>query len=103
MPLVYLSDIRLNASLAGPPDGPVLVFAHALGTDHTIWNGTRAALTGRYRVLTYDQRGHGASDTPAPPHSMGALIRGAGHLPMVEQPVEYAALLESFLHDIGHT
>ncbi|MBC7480191.1 MAG: alpha/beta fold hydrolase, partial [Pseudorhodobacter sp.] len=31
-----------------------------------------------------------------------ALMRGVGHLPMVEKPAEFAALLESFLQDIGH-
>jgi 3-oxoadipate enol-lactonase len=31
-----------------------------------------------------------------------ALMRGAGHLPMVEKPAEYAALLETFLTEIGH-
>ncbi|MCB2116829.1 MAG: 3-oxoadipate enol-lactonase [Rhodobacteraceae bacterium] len=30
------------------------------------------------------------------------LIRGAGHLPCVEKPAEYAALLRSFLHSVGH-
>ena len=30
------------------------------------------------------------------------LIRGAGHLPMVEKPAEYAALLTGFLTEIGH-
>ena len=30
------------------------------------------------------------------------LIRGAGHLPMVEKPVEYAGVLAEFLRSIGH-
>jgi len=30
------------------------------------------------------------------------LMRRAGHLPCVEQPTEYAALLQGFLTDIGH-
>ncbi|MCX7645284.1 MAG: 3-oxoadipate enol-lactonase [Rhodobacteraceae bacterium] len=30
------------------------------------------------------------------------LIRGAGHLPCVEKPEEYAAVLTAFLRDIGH-
>ncbi len=71
---IYLPDIRLNARLTGPADGPALVFAHALGTDHTIWDGVLAYLPSRWRILTYDQRGHGQSDAPAPPYSMGALI-----------------------------
>jgi 3-oxoadipate enol-lactonase len=31
-----------------------------------------------------------------------ALIRGAGHLPMVEQPEAFAGLLNDFLGEIGH-
>lgn len=31
-----------------------------------------------------------------------ALIRGAGHIPMVEKPAEYAALVTQFLTEIGH-
>lgn len=31
------------------------------------------------------------------------LMRGAGHLPMLEKPADYAALLTTFLSDIGHT
>jgi len=30
------------------------------------------------------------------------IIRGAGHLPMVENPVEYAAMITGFLRGIGH-
>jgi len=30
------------------------------------------------------------------------LIRGAGHLPCVEKPEEYAQVLTGFLHDVGH-
>ena len=77
MPLIYQPDIRLNANLCGPANAPVLVFAHALGTNLTIWDNVLTALANRYRILTYDQRGHGASDVPKPPYTMGALIRDA--------------------------
>ena len=36
------------------------------------------------------------------PGSSFSLIRKAGHLPCVEQPAKYAALLSTFLQDIGH-
>ncbi len=75
MPLIMLPDIRLNARLQGPANAPVLVLSHALGTDLTIWDGVVALLQDRTRILTYDHRGHGASDVPAPPYAMGALIR----------------------------
>lgn len=75
MPLIYLPDIRLNAQLEGPAGSPVLVFAHALGTDRTIWDGVVSLLQGRFRILSYDHRGHGRSDTTPPPYTMGGLIR----------------------------
>ncbi|MBC7477545.1 MAG: 3-oxoadipate enol-lactonase [Pseudorhodobacter sp.] len=79
MPLIYLQDIRLNAQLTGPRGAPALVFAHALGTDHTIWSQVLNHLP-HYQCLTYDQRGHGASDCPEPPYTMGALVRDAERL-----------------------
>ncbi|OWU70558.1 3-oxoadipate enol-lactonase [Marinibacterium profundimaris] len=36
------------------------------------------------------------------PGSRFHLIRGAGHLPCVETPVEYANVLNAFLHEVGH-
>ena len=77
--LVYLPDIRLNARLDGPANAPPLVFSHALGTNMSIWDGVLSHLPG-YRTLTYDHRGHGASDTPPAPYAMGALIRDAERL-----------------------
>ena len=77
--LVYLSDLRLNARLEGPASAPALVFAHALGTNQSIWDSALSHLPG-YRTLTYDHRGHGASDVPAAPYAMGALVRDAERL-----------------------
>ena len=73
--LIMLPDIRLNARLTGPVGAPVLVLAHALGCDLTIWDGVAALLQDRYRILAYDHRGHGKSDVPTPPYAMGALVR----------------------------
>lgn len=36
------------------------------------------------------------------PGSRFEMIRGAGHLPCVEKPAEYAGLLAGFLREIGH-
>ena len=77
MPLIYLDDLRLNAILTGPSNGPAVVFLHALGTNLSIWDDVIARLPHSLRCLRFDQRGHGESDAPAPPYAMGALIRDA--------------------------
>lgn len=77
--LVYLPDIRLNLRVDGPEDAPPLVLLHALGTDGTLFDPLIPLLPG-LRILRPDLRGHGASDVPEPPYTMGALIRDVERL-----------------------
>ncbi|MFM7142411.1 MAG: alpha/beta fold hydrolase [Alphaproteobacteria bacterium] len=48
----------------GRRDLPVLVLAHATGFCGGVWEPIVPALSERFRVVTYDQRGHGDSDKP---------------------------------------
>jgi len=57
-------------------DGPVVVMAHSLGLDHSIWEGVATALP-NHRVIRYDLRGHGASEVPNGPYTMGTLVSDA--------------------------
>ena len=77
---VFLPDLRLNADITGPPDGAPLVLIHALGTDATIWDDLIPLLPPTLRLLRFDLRGHGASDIPPAPYSMGTLIRDSERL-----------------------
>ena len=77
MPLVYLDDLRLNYQERGNPAGSAVVFAHALGTDLGLWDKVLPLLPQSLRLICLDMRGHGLSDTPPPPYTMGALIRDA--------------------------
>ena len=63
MPLVTVNGVSLFADLSGPSGAPVVVFSNSLGTTHEMWNDVVPALRGRYRVLRYDTRGHGRSQT----------------------------------------
>ena len=80
MSLAFLPDLRLNYRLDGAATGPVLVMNHALGTNLTIWDHVIPLLPPSLRILRYDHRGHGGSDVPPAPYSMGALITDAERL-----------------------
>ncbi len=54
-------------------DAPWLVFSNSLLTDLTVWDDQMAALAASYRILRYDQRGHGGSAVPAAPASFDQL------------------------------
>ncbi len=57
----------------GPRDAPVIVFAGSLGSTLEMWRPQAAALTGRFRVIRLDHRGHGGSPVPPPPYRMADL------------------------------
>ena len=80
MPPVFLPDLRLNADVTGPATGAPLVLVHALGTSMAIWDDLIPLLPPGLRILRFDLRGHGQSDVPAPPYSMGSLIRDTERL-----------------------
>jgi 3-oxoadipate enol-lactonase len=77
---IFFPDLRLNTDLSGPKDGPPLVLVHALGTSGAIWDDLIPLLPPSLRILRFDLRGHGASDVPAAPYGMGALIRDTERL-----------------------
>ena len=45
--------------------GPWVTLVHGSGDNHDAWGLQVPALSRRYRVLTYDVRGHGETETPA--------------------------------------
>jgi 3-oxoadipate enol-lactonase len=67
--------VTLSHRLHGPATGPVLVLSNSLGTTQELWERQVPALAERFRVLTYDQPGHGASPLPAQPCTVESLAR----------------------------
>ena len=80
MNICDLGDIRLHWREDGDPVGAPVVFANSLGTDLRLWDKVIARLPQGYRYIRYDKRGHGLSDCPPGPYSMGALVRDAERL-----------------------
>jgi sigma-B regulation protein RsbQ len=53
---------RNNVHVAGPPDGQPMVFAHGFGCDQNMWRLVAPRFEDRFRVVTFDHVGAGASD-----------------------------------------
>jgi len=54
-------------------EGMPVVLLHGFPMDHTIWRAQQAALSDRYRIITPDLRGHGASPAPDGDYTMDLL------------------------------
>lgn len=70
MAFARIDGVLLHYRLHGPRGAPVLALVNSLGTDARIWDAMIAALGGRYRILSYDKRGHGLSDAPEGDYSL---------------------------------
>jgi pimeloyl-ACP methyl ester carboxylesterase len=55
---------RLHVEEYGPADGPTVVLAHGWTCSTLFWAPVVRLLADDYRVVTYDQRGHGRSIAP---------------------------------------
>jgi pimeloyl-ACP methyl ester carboxylesterase len=65
MALIDVRGARLFHELSGSGDEK-LVLVHGSWVDHTQWDGVVDPLGERFRVVTYDRRGHGASVESGP-------------------------------------
>lgn len=73
MAFAELKAARIHYELTGPAGAPVVVLSNSLGTNFSMWDAQMPEFTKRFRVLRYDQRGHGKSSVPAGPYAMGEL------------------------------
>ncbi len=53
---------HLHVDVVGDDAKPTIVFAHGYALSHNVWHFQRRDLDDEFRVVTYDQRGHGASE-----------------------------------------
>ncbi len=67
------SGIRLAYQVDGPVNAPPLVFINSIGTNLHMWDTQVERLNRVLRIVRYDCRGHGASDTPAGPYTIEQL------------------------------
>jgi 3-oxoadipate enol-lactonase len=75
MPTIDADGTPLHVTVEGKADAPPIMFSNSLGTNLHMWDAQAKALSGRCRVIRYDQRGHGKSGAPAGPYSIERLGR----------------------------
>src|SRR5919199_481900 len=63
MPFTQVRDLHLYYEIHGDGE-PLVLLNGALDTIESDWGQHLSALAARYRVLTYDHRGHGRTDNP---------------------------------------
>jgi 3-oxoadipate enol-lactonase len=74
---IKANGITFNYQIEGPQGAPWLVFSNSLATDLTMWDPQAADLNGSFRLLRYDQRGHGGTDAPAGRYTYATLVADA--------------------------
>ena len=65
MPTAQLKGFDIAYEVSG--NGPAVLFTHGYQASGRMWDSQRAALEPRYRVITWDLRGHGSSGAPDDP------------------------------------
>ncbi len=70
---IAANGITINYELGGPKDAPVLLFSNSLATSFAMWDPQVARLKDRFRILRYDNRGHGKTPPVPGPYTIGTL------------------------------
>jgi 3-oxoadipate enol-lactonase len=74
---IKANGIIFNCEIEGPDGAPWLVFSNSLATNLTMWDPQAAGLKRSFRLLRYDQRGHGGTEAPAGRYVYATLVADA--------------------------
>lgn len=74
MPSIDANGLRLNYDISGPHEGAWVTLSHCHATNFHLWDRLTTHLVERgFRVLRYDTRGHGTSESAPPPYNFSQL------------------------------
>jgi 3-oxoadipate enol-lactonase len=75
MKFVQANGLVIHYLEQGRRDGPPLVFINSLGTDFRIWSEVAEILAPDFRIVLYDKRGHGLSESGPDQNDMADYAR----------------------------
>ena len=70
---ISANGISFNVAIDGPDGAPWLVLSNSLMTNLSMWDDQVAELKKSFRILRYDQRGHGSTQATEGPYSFDLL------------------------------
>ena len=74
---IQANGIQFECRLDGNANAPWLVLINSLSSNLGLWDAQVAAFADRFRILRYDQRGHGGTEAPDGAYSFDQLIDDA--------------------------
>src|SRR2546428_4062750 len=76
----HANGIAIDYEVTG--DGPVVLLSHGYGSTRHMWDDQHRAFADRWRVISWDMRGHGQTDSPDDParYSAGLTVADMGAL-----------------------
>jgi len=69
-----VNGININFEIDGPDNAPWLILSNSLLTNLSMWDDQVATLARSFRILRYDQRGHGGTEATAGDYSFDLLV-----------------------------
>ncbi len=80
MPTLTRAEYSIHYTCEGAPGAPLLMLSNSLGANLSMWDGQAAEFSKSFRVLRYDNRGHGHSAAPRAPYSLEDVANDAALL-----------------------
>src|SRR5262249_30560557 len=74
---IKANGIEINYQVDGPERAPWLILSNSLATNLSTWDEQAHAFGRAFRVLRYDQRGHGGSEAPTGRYRFDVLVADA--------------------------
>jgi 3-oxoadipate enol-lactonase len=74
---IKANGISFHCEIGGREGAPWLVLSNSLMTNLSMWDDQAGALAREFRILRYDQRGHGGTDAPEGKYSFDQLTADA--------------------------
>lgn len=75
--IIQINGTTFKVRIDGPVGSPPLLLLNSLSTTLEMWDDQIASLSGHFRVIRYDQRGHGETSAPSGPYTIDDLGQDA--------------------------